>query len=170
MAGTAAASDRWLHVRVQEFSGDEETVSINVPLQLVEALLPTINTNEFSGGKIRLGSHDEFEELDLREMLAALRDAPDADFVTVRSKTEQVRVAKENGFLLVNVDEQDGGDRVRVRMPLEVVEAMLSAGETELDLMAALAALAEYDAGDLITVESDDSHVRIWIDGSDVGE
>jgi hypothetical protein len=77
-------------------------------------------------------------------------------------------VAKENGFLVVHADEEDG-EKVRVTMPLEVVDAMLSGDSDELDLIAALDALASYNGGDLVTVESEDSHVRIWIDSSDSG-
>ena len=60
------------------------------------------------------------------EVLLALRDAPDSEFVTIRSREDSVRVAKEDGFLLVNVDEADG-DRVRVRVPMEVVDVLLEA-------------------------------------------
>jgi hypothetical protein len=33
-----------------------------------------------------------------------------------------------------------------------------------------LRVLADYSDGDLVTVESDDTSVRIWIDSSDVGD
>jgi len=165
--GLASASDRWLHVRVQEDGPDGERVSVNIPLQLVEAILPTIQTDELSDGKIHM-DEAELEGIDLREVLKAFQDAPDADFVTVQGKGESVRVAKEKGFLVVHADEEDG-EKVRVTMPLAVVDAMLSGDSDELDLIAALDALASYDGGDLVTVESEDSHVRIWIDSSDSG-
>ena len=166
--GTVSAAERWLHVRVQEGGTDGEQVNVNIPLSLVEAILPTINTHELSGGKLRLDGRDEFQGMDLREVLAALRDAPDADFVTVRGANESVRVAKERGYLVVHADEARG-DRVRIRMPLEVVDAMVAGGNNELDLLAALRALAAFDGEDLVSVESDGSHVRIWIDGSEAG-
>ena len=41
----------------------------------------------------------------------------------------------------------------------------------QLDLIAALRRLGEYDGGDLITVESDDGDaVRIWIDSNAAGD
>ena len=61
-------------------------------------------------------------------------------------------MAKDGGFLLIHVDETDG-ERVRVKMPLAVIDAMLSTDEEELDLVAALEALADYDVGDLVTVD-----------------
>jgi hypothetical protein len=167
--GLALADDRWLHIRVQERGLGDEEISINVPLQLVEALLPTIQAEGLDHGKVHWRHHSDLDGIDLREILAALRDAPDAEFVTVRSRDESVRVAKDGGYLLIHVDETDG-ERVRVKMPLAVIDAMLSTDEEELDLVAALRALADYDVGDLVTVESDDSFVRIWIDSSDAGE
>jgi hypothetical protein len=165
--GLASASDRWLHVRVQEDGPDGEQVSVNIPIQLVEAILPTIETDELQDGKLVL-DHTDIEGIDLREILKAFQDAPDADFVTVKGGDESVRVAKEDGFIVVHVDEEDG-EKVRITMPLDVVGAMLSGGSDELDLVAALDALASYEGGDLVTVESEDSLVRIWIDSSDTG-
>jgi hypothetical protein len=164
----AGLEGRWFHVRVEEHGEDGEYVNINLPLQLVESLLPTIETDEFSHGKITIDDAD-LEGIDLRAALTALRDTPDGEFVTVRSKDESVRVAKENGLLVIHAEEADD-ERVRVQMPLEVVDAMLATGENELDLLAGLYALADYDGGDLITVQSDDSYVRIWIDSSEDGQ
>lgn len=169
LTGLALADDRWLHIRVQEQGYGDEEISVNVPLQMVQALLPTIQAEALDDGKLHWRHHRDLEGIDLREVLAALREAPDAEFVTVRSRDESVRVAKEQGFLLIHVDETDG-ERVRVKMPLAVIDAMLGADEEELDLVAALDALADYDVGDLVTVESDDSFVRIWIDSSETGE
>lgn len=166
--GAVSASDRWLHVRVQEDGPDGERVSVNIPIQLVEAILPTIETDEMKEGKIDW-DETELEGIDLREMLKAFQDAPDAEFVTVEGADESVRVAKENGFLVIRADEDDG-EKVRVTMPLDVVDAMISGDSSKLDLLAALDALASYDGGDLVTVESEDSHIRIWIDSSETGK
>lgn len=167
MLGPADASERWLHVRVEE-DGGEESVSVNIPLQLVEAILPAIETDELRQGRFDW-DEAEIDGVDLRQILEALRDAPDADYVTVRDRDESVRVAKEDGFILVRVDE-DEGDRVRVKLPLSVVEAMIGERHGELDLVAGLRALGEYDGGDLVTVESDDESVRIWIDSDQTGD
>jgi hypothetical protein len=135
-------------------------------LQLVEAILPTIETNELQNGKLSW-DETEVEGIDLKEVLKAFQEAPDADFVTVKSREESVRIAKEKGFLVIHADEDD--EKVRIKMPLDVVDAMVAGRSDELDLLAALEAVADYD-GDLITVESDDSFVRIWIDSTNSGE
>lgn len=162
----AHAGDRWLHVRVDE---DGQQVKINVPLQLVESVLPLIEAEQLHGGKLRW-EHEELGELDLKEILAALRDTPDAKFVTVHGPDESVQVAKEKGYLVVRAEERDAGEKIRVRVPMAVVEALLGGEDGELDLVAALRVLADYEGEDLVRVESDDSTVRIWIDSSDTGE
>lgn len=167
-SSAALASERWLHVRVEENGSRGENVNVNIPISMVEALLPMIQTDEFNGGRIQL-DHGDLDGIDLRAALEALQDAPDADFVTVKSDDETVRVAKEDNFLLVRVDGRGSDERVRVRMPLDVVDAMLAGGRNEIDLLAGLQRLAEFD-GDLITVDSDDTTVRVWIDGSDSGD
>ena len=168
-AGTAlaGADGHWLHVRVEERGDNGEKVNVNIPLSVILAILPAIETDEFRGGRINIG-RGEIEDVDLRAVLQAFKDAPDADFVTIDGRDESVRVSKERGFLLVNVD--DDGDHVRVRLPLDVVDALLSGADDELDLLAALDALADYGGGDLVTVESDDESIRVWIDTDPDGD
>ena len=163
LTGTAlaGADGHWLHVRVEDSDDDGEKVNVNIPLSVVMAILPAIETDQFRGGRIDIG-HGEIDDIDLHEVLKAFKDSPDANFVTIEGRDESVRVSKERGFLLVNVD--DDGDHVRVRLPLDVVDALLSGRDDELDLIAALDALADHGGGDLVSVESDDESIRVWID------
>ena len=163
----ASTEGRWLHVRVESTDHDGESVKVNIPLELVAAILPTLEFDEFRHGKVYLPD-SEIEGIDLRQILEALRDAPDADFVTVSGRNESVVVAKENGLLVVRVDGDD--EHVRVKIPLDVVDAMLTGNENEIDLVAGLEALAAYGGGDLIRVESDGELVRVWIDSTETGD
>ena len=169
VTGVAVAQDRWLHIRVQEFDGDDDSIEINMPLSAIEALLSNSEIDELRNGKVHIGDHVGIDGIDLHEILLAVRDAPDSEFVTIRSREDTVRVAKEDGFLLVNVDE-DRGDRVRVRMPMEVVDVLLDTEGDELDVVRLLDALAVLDGTDIISVDSDDTRIRIWIDSSHTGE
>lgn len=164
---SVASNDLWLHIKVGEKGRGSENVNINVPLSMIEALLPMIDTPELRGGRIRVQHHlddDLFGGVDLRKVLEALRDAPDADFVTVKSDDESVRVAKERGMLRIDVDSRWDSEKVRVTVPLAMVEAMLGGDPDEIDIIAGIRALADHGAGDLVTVESDDETVRIWVD------
>jgi len=166
-AALAGDPDSWLHIRVDSRDGEGEQVRINLPLQLIESLLPMITADGDSGnvylrkGRIHFG-FNELDEVDLRQMLAAVRDAEDGEYITVQGPGENVRVAKEKGNLLVDAD--DNGEKVRVRVRMKVVEALLEEGEEELDLVAMVQALREQGEGELINVESEEETVRIWID------
>jgi len=49
-------------------------------------------------------------------------------------------------------------------VPLTVVDALLSAGNNELDLVAGLRALGSQGDTELVTVKDEKSTVRIWLD------
>jgi len=184
---TAATADRWLHVRVIDGGRDGEkgeTVRVNVPLALAEAILPAIKVDRFSHGKIRV-DHSKIDEIDLRAVYEAVRNAPDGEFVTVQSSRENVRVAKQGGYMLVNVSENERPERttkegekisaraekkVDVQLPISVVEALLSGGSNELDILAAIRALAKHGDAELVSVRDGRQTVRVWIDSKSTSE
>lgn len=169
----AGGGDRWLHVRVEEGGDDGERVRVNIPLSLVESILPHIEVDVLQHGRIDLDEilEDELDgEIDVRAILEEIRNVDDAEFVTVESPHENVRISKEKGFILVHVEELDGDETVYVRIPLTVVDAMLVPDSNELDLAAAVRALGDYGDGDLVTVESRNEMVRIWIDDKNVSK
>ena len=165
--GTASSTaDKWLHVRVQDGSGESmETVHVNVPLSLAEAVVPAIKVDRLHDGKVRLEDGDlKFEEVDFRQILQALRDTKDGNFVTIEGN-DNVRVAKQGGHLIVKVQEGRGsGSKVDAKLPMAVVEALFTGEKNELNLLAAIRALGEHSDGVLVTVDDKDSKVRIWID------
>ena len=158
------AGDAWIHVSVD--STDAESVRVSLPFSLVESLLPLVDIEPLHEGRLVLDDLD-LEGIDLRAVLTEFANAADADFVKVRDGDETVLVSKKGGFLHVDVDEAHGGDRVRVRVPMSIVDALVtSEGEPHsLDLAAALRALSTFE-GDLVTVEGGRETVRVWIDSS----
>ncbi|HEX5043291.1 MAG TPA: hypothetical protein VFV75_10320 [Candidatus Polarisedimenticolaceae bacterium] len=165
----AAAAERWLHVHVVEHGDSGDTVRVNVPLSTVESLVPLIQTEELSGGRLRLGEHD-VEGVDLRAMWKALRSSGDTDFLTVDGTRGRVRVSRKGPYLLATVEGgRDDLQNVKVRVPVAVLDALFSSGENEIDVLAALRALGDEGDGELVRVESDDSQVRVWIDGVQEG-
>ncbi|HVB88543.1 MAG TPA: hypothetical protein VNK23_17925 [Candidatus Dormibacteraeota bacterium] len=160
----AAPADKYLHVKVDD-RANSGTVNVNVPLPLAEAILPAINNPELHDGKVSL--HDaQMHGVDVRAILEALRNAPDNEFVTVRNKESDVRVAKSNGNIVVHVtDKNDPRQRVNVTVPIAVANAFFAnAKNNQLDVEAALRALS--DAGDvlLVTVQGPGQKVRVWVD------
>ncbi|MGA2419392.1 MAG: hypothetical protein ABSG69_04870 [Candidatus Acidiferrum sp.] len=193
-AQAASGGDRWLHVRVVSADGKGESVCVNVPLELAEKVLPAINKEQLHGGKVTIDKFDG-EDVDFRAVLDAVRTSKDGEFVTVNGKDgEDVRVAKQGGFLVVHVTDNSGhlqrhhhlnkdGDEkksddtaaskasatpsvshVEVRIPLSVVDALLSAGKDQLDLVAGLKALSAQGDTELVSVKDEENSVRVWVD------
>jgi hypothetical protein len=117
----------------------------------------------------------------------------DGEFVTVNGTDEDVRVAKQDGFLLVHVTEKSGRlhhhgkalknhdeknspekesaeagahtvSHVEVKVPMKVVDALFSAGKDELDIVAGLRALAAQGDTELVSVKDEENTVRVWVD------
>lgn len=166
----AAPADRWLHIKVDEGGEKGERVRVNVPLELAGKVLPAIQTEKLQKGKVKI-SEAKFNGVDLRAVLDAVRTAKDNEFVTVESDNEHVRVAKSGGNLLVKVREEKGGkSQVDVSIPFTVIDALLSAGKDELDLVAAVRALGAVGDTVLVTVNEGKSQVRIWVDSKNASE
>lgn len=172
--------EQWLHVRVDDTKADGEMVRVNLPMSVAEKVLPAIRAHKLSEGRIRLREL-RIHDVDVRAILEAVKGSPDGEFVTVESKkagrSANVRVAKQGGYLLVKVREQKKAgtpdafeETVDIKIPMTVVEAMLSAGPDELDVLAGLRALRTHGDAELITVKERTQTVRIWIDRKSTSE
>jgi hypothetical protein len=166
VAAPAQAGDRWLHVRVVERGDKGESVKVNLPIAVLETLANAIEDEHFKDGKVSLGG-DGIDAEHLRQMWQAVRDSKDMEFVTVESDDETVRVAKSGRYMLVKVDGKGHGDeaeKVDVKVPLDVVDALLNAPDGRLNVKAALQALAAHEDGALVQVHDGSSDVHVWID------
>jgi hypothetical protein len=174
LAGASAAfgqsgstKDRWLHVRVINSDNKGETVRVNIPLELAENVLPTINKNHLHNGKVTI-DQAHMNDVDVRALINAIRTAKDGEYVTVQGTDQDVRVAKEGGRLLVHVKDNKGSKSnksdVDIKIPMHVIDALFSAGKDELDVVAGLHALASLGDTELVSVKSEDSTVRVWMD------
>ena len=167
----ASSHDRWLHVRVTNPDRNEETVRVNVPLELAEKVLPTINKDRLHSGRVRLDDID-CHGVDLRALVDAVRTSKDGEFVTVQNKESDVRVAKHNGTLFVHVFEKNRPKKseVEVKVPMRVVDALFSAGKDELDLVAGLRALSSQGDTELVSVKDQENTVRVWLDSKNISD
>ncbi|GJM43840.1 MAG: hypothetical protein DHS20C21_06820 [Gemmatimonadota bacterium] len=157
----AIDEDQWIHVAMQD--GDEN-VRINLPLTVVAAVLPMIQTDEFHGGRVRIDDM-ELDQVDLIAMLKEIRKAKDGEYVSIDDGDESVRVRKRGEYLEVHVkDGHKDPETVDLKIPMEVLDALTSGEDDELDLMAAIEVLAKYEGEDLVTVNDNGSSIRIWID------
>jgi hypothetical protein len=164
---SGSAKDRWLHVRVINSDNKGETVRVNIPLELAENVLPTINKNHLHNGKVTI-DQAHMNDVDVHALLNAIRTAKDGEYVTVQGTDQDVRVAKEGGRLLVHVKDNKGSksnkSNVDIKIPMHVIDALFSADKDELDIVAGLHALASLGDTELVSVKSDESTVRVWMD------
>jgi hypothetical protein len=172
-AALAMPADRWIHIRVIESGPDGDRVRINIPLSLAEAILPTIKSDKFCDGKVKVEGH-ALDQVDLHALLEAVRKAQDNQYVSVESKDQNVEVAKAGEFLLIKVHENcksagktaKATNTVDIKIPFKVAHALLSGGKDELNVLAAVQALDQYSNLELVSVKDENDNVRIWIDSS----
>ncbi len=164
IAGFALAGEetRWINVHVTEHS-EGTNVEVHLPLNLVLSVLKSVDVENFHRGQIDLDIDDV--EIDWAEIFAAVKDAPDGKFVTVNSPDANVSVSKQSGTLLIDVNEIDGESaKVKVTVPVEFMDALSINEESQIDVAALLESFDRLPNGDLVTVESDEANVRVWIE------
>jgi hypothetical protein len=168
-SSTGSHGDRWLHVRVISTNAKGETVRVNVPLELAEKVLPAIDHDRLHNGKVRIGCMD-CDGVDVRTLFEAVRSSKDGEFVTVQSNDADISVMKKEGMLFVHVHDKNKPkhSQVEVKVPLKVVEALLSGSKDELDIVAGLHALAGQGDVELVSVKDDDNTIRVWLDSKNV--
>lgn len=113
--------DGMVEISVRESGDRGDRVGIRVPASLVRvaaALVPTIRPGiedrEVLGGLAAA-----------KAALDVLADIPDAPLVSVDEPGTRVRISKERGRLVVEVD--DGGDQVRISIPPAAIRALANA-------------------------------------------
>jgi hypothetical protein len=171
VAAMAAPPDQWIHVRVISTDAKGENVRVNIPMSFAEKIIPTICARKFHDGRVNFDGH--INDVDLRSIFEAIKTAPDNEFVSVQGRDQDVRVAKSGGNLLIKVHEKnsykhgeksDHGQNVDVKVPLVVVQALLSGNKDELDIMAGVRALSALGSVDLVNVNDGEQTVRVWTD------
>lgn len=161
-AGAAKAQEAsWVHVRVDEADGAK--VRVNVPISLVDVALDAAGEDGIAEGHLRLDGEGDLSVEEIRRMWRELRSAGDAELVEVTDGGEHVRVFRRGDHVHVRVDEE-GDERVRVQLPVEVADALLGGEGNRLDVRAALRKLADRGDQELVRVREPDATVRVWID------
>ena len=158
----AADPDRWLNVNVLDKS-DGTKIEVHLPIQLVVAVLNSVDAENLHGGKVQLDIEDA--DIDWPQLLAAVKDAPDGEFVKVDAPDAKVHVSKRAGTLYVNVVETaEDHATVNVTLPMTMVDALKFDDANQIDMAALLTGLDQLPDGDLVTVEADDATVRVWVE------
>ncbi len=165
-----AAPNSWIHVRVDSEQG--EKVRVNLPMALISTVLPILEEKKLAHARIQMDGIELGEGrltvADMREIWASIRSQGSYELANVEKDNQKVKVFLDGGYLRVETLEH-ANEQVQVRLPVAVVDALLSGPGDELDLMAAVNALAGLGEQQLVEVRSEDSSVKIWIDQSNNG-
>jgi len=133
-AAMAQTSTAWLHVRVEEAQKSSK-VHVNLPMTVVEAALKATPSVLEEHGKLNLGGHHGMKLTDFRRMWKQLAAVGDAEFVTVESDDENVRVQRKGDLVLVYVDHKGGGHKAEAEghetKPEKAEKAEKSAAKAE---------------------------------------
>ena len=164
MCGLALAQSRgpWLHLEVKENKAEPVLVRVNLPVSLVDVALDVVKEENLRHGRIKL-EQTEITVADMKEIWNELKKAGNAEFLTVEKRHETVRISREGEFVLVKVTEKQE-PKVDLKIPVAVVDALLERPGDELNLKAAVAAMRQKQVGDILTVNDNNTRVRLWID------
>jgi hypothetical protein len=155
----------WFRVRVEE-PRQQRTVAVNLPLSVVEVALRNVPaTKPFSMRHFHNEHIGNLQLSDFRRMWAELKTTGDAELVSVEEKDQRVRIAREGGLVLIRVEKDAGAEKVKIDVPVQVVDALLSGDGNEWNVRAALAEMQKR-RGDIVRVDDNGKSVRIWIDES----
>ncbi|PWT90646.1 MAG: hypothetical protein C5B54_06795 [Acidobacteria bacterium] len=159
-----ASTQQWVHLRVENQKGHKgpEKVKVNIPVSLMETLVPMVEEEGIKEGKIKIEDKD-IDIRQLRKVWSALKQEGDNEYVSVESDDTNLHVKKEGNYLIVRTDEKSKS-QVDIQIPVSVVDAMLSGQDDELNLMAALQALKDSKVKDFISIKDEDTTVHVWID------
>ncbi len=158
------ADGLWFHLKVHEGKEDAHVV-INLPLSMVEKSAGFLRgKGENGSGRIRFND-TEMSKSELQSMWSELRRQKDTTFLSVQETNGKVKMAKRGNYLMIQATERGGKrENVEVKIPVAVVDALLSGPGEELNIAAGLQALVRAGEGEIMTVTGDDETVRMWID------
>ena len=187
-AAQAQDPQPWIHLDMTGERG--ANMNLNLPLAAIEAALAMAPEAVVDGdGQLQLGGDRQIPVTAIRTAWAQLRDAGDVEIANIRDGRQSIRVAREGDTILVDVTgtddggegeegghdddaDHDGPDRdrdfvgeVNVRVPVSVVDALLSGTGETLDVRAAIQELAAL-RGEMVQVDHPDGRIRVWIDES----
>lgn len=161
MAAQAENGTPWIHIRVEE-AKDQSKVKVNLPLSVVEVAMEAAPEIIEEHADLDLGDQ-KFKVENLRALWQELSGVGDAEFMTVESEEENIRVVRKGDLVHVFVDSKKDGEEVTVEVPVSLVDAALSGQGEEINIKAAIAELKK-QRGNIVTVREPDTTVRIWID------
>lgn len=166
----AQSATPWIHIEVSGKGEDATNVKVDLPLSLIEVAMDIVPDKVLEKGRLKMEKHG-VSVAGLRRLWAEFRNTGDAELVRVDDpkKDQHVRIVREAGIILISVQSLSGKEKkVRIEIPIAVVDALLEGDGENLNIAAAVRQLRG-ESGDIVRVEDGDKLVRIWIDQSRKG-
>ena len=150
---------QWLHIRVK--TEHDVSVNLNLPVEAVESFMPTIDRRDRHRRKI-VFHRNSFSYDELYDIWQDLRSRPSQ---TIEKR--RLSFSREGDHYVIRKPSRWGSDKVEIRTPAPVVDALFS-GRDRFDVKAAVQAMAEEASGEVFEVQVDDGETRveIWVDDS----
>lgn len=157
--GLDLLASQWLHVRVRTES--EVSVSVNLPVEAVESLMPDIDVKERRSRKVTFHKRS-FSYEELYDIWQELRAQPSRTI-----ERRRLAFSRQGSHYIVRKPSRWGSENVEIRTPAPVVDALFS-GRGRFDVKAAARALADEASGEVfeILVDEGEKRVEIWVDDS----
>lgn len=163
---SAQEAQSWLHLQIEGGGDNEGNVAVNFPLQAVGAVMAMTPDNIISpDGHLVVAEEHGLSVSGLRQVWQGVKDAGNAEFVTLREKKRIVRVARAGDQIKILIQHED--ETVRVDLPLALVDALLSGEGETLNVAAALDQLNTL-RGDIVRVTEEERQIRVWVDEQSV--
>lgn len=156
----------WIHIRVTEHNASQSKVSVNLPLSVVQVALDVAPEKIVSNGRIRIDhhGHHDLSIADLRRLWRELKESGEAEYVSIEQDDERVAVTREGDLIRIEVVPSDkDGETIHIKVPISLVDAILSGEGEELNIGNAMEELKD-QRGEIVRIEGGDADVRIWID------
>ena len=154
----------WIHFHVTEGGDSAKNVRVNLPLSVLGVALEVAPEEIVEKGRLKLENAD-LSIADMRRLWNELRGAGNVEFVNVEDGDQHVSILREAELVLIKVTDlkNEKESKVRVEIPIGVVDALFSGDGEELNIAAAIDRL-QNERGDIVRVKDGDKNVRIWID------
>ncbi|MDE2882067.1 MAG: hypothetical protein OXP70_09460 [Acidobacteriota bacterium] len=151
----------WLHVQV-EGDDDNTRVEVNLPLAAVEALGDSLGEKilDEMEKEWEHGTDVDVDSEDARAFWRSLRENP-GTWVTIDEEDGGNLRARMDGSL-VRIEGSGDDGALDIRFPVAFGDALFGEDGDDIDLGAAIRALADHDDV-LVSVGGDDGRARVWI-------
>lgn len=148
-------TSRVLRVEVQEGGEDGTHVNLTLPISAMAAFEPAVRNalNEISVNG---------DGINLQEIWQAVKDSGPMDYVEIEEQNSTIRVSTTGSHVVVSA-EGDLEDNIHVSIPFELCDAMFRSPE-DFDFDRLMTVLEDMAGSDLIRVDTDNEHVRVWIE------